>query len=709
MKKFVSSVCIIFCLFSWSNTLRAQDTCQLIMPTIVNYSPNIIDTAITVCKNNEASVSGIATFSAPNGGQGAVYKWNFGDSQDTVTGSSATHVYTTDGIYIVSLTVVDTHGCYGTTSIKAYVPKDPVFAGTQASIDSVCAGEPYNLYGMAEAQQIRKVCTTPEAAMTFLPDGSGVSYTTSVPVTCFNPGQLVTNANDVSSVCINMEHSYVGDVIASIHCPNGQSALLFNGNGFNPLNTYLGEPNDDFGPGCPGNNVPGVGYTYCFSNSASLLPMVDEPGNTVPNVGCPPFNSVAAGDYQPEQNFSSLIGCPLNGTWSIVITDDQGADNGYIFYWDLDFDPQLNTSDSFTPAIINQHWLDDPTITSNNGNVITAESETSGIKCYTYQATDTFNCIYDTTVCLYVKERPIEEFTGEICPGESFMGFFTPGEHRDTLTAASGCDSIRVITVTANPFPNVSTYPEGSVGICDGDSTLLTVNVSPNSEYQWMKDGYPVEGATDRDLMVNSAGVYSIAGVTDKGCADTSANIRVSVNPAAEAKIVGFSGEDICFEDTVSVYAKQSPGYEYHWSPEKYFRNTASYFYPTANLTVQEWKQPIYLMVMNEYGCKDYDTALITGHPCCDLFVPTVFSPNGDGLNDYFMPKLRDYQKINAFEIFDRYGKQVYSGKASESKGWDGKYPDGKDAPQDVYMYRIDYTCTDGQIYHEKGDVTVVK
>jgi gliding motility-associated-like protein len=111
---------------------------------------------------------------------------------------------------------------------------------------------------------------------------------------------------------------------------------------------------------------------------------------------------------------------------------------------------------------------------------------------------------------------------------------------------------------------------------------------------------------------------------------------------------------------------------------------------------------------MNAFGCRAYDSMIIFAHPCCDIYMSTAFTPNGDGNNDYFFPLLRPYQQIVSFKIFDRYGKLVYDND-NPQKGWNGNYPNGDKAPTDTYMYMIKYTCTDGQVYTDKNDVTLVR
>ena len=56
---------------------------------------------------------------------------------------------------------------------------------------------------------------------------------------------------------------------------------------------------------------------------------------------CLSLDERLSGDYQPVGSFDSLVGCTLDGAWSIKVTDLWGADNGYIFGWSLDFNPAI--------------------------------------------------------------------------------------------------------------------------------------------------------------------------------------------------------------------------------------------------------------------------------------------------------------------------------------------------------------------------------
>jgi gliding motility-associated-like protein len=90
------------------------------------------------------------------------------------------------------------------------------------------------------------------------------------------------------------------------------------------------------------------------------------------------------------------------------------------------------------------------------------------------------------------------------------------------------------------------------------------------------------------------------------------------------------------------------------------------------------------------------------------VFTPNAFSPNGDGLYEYFNPHLQLGQILLTMQVFDRYGKLIYN-NTNIKKGWDGKYEDGSEAGTGVYMYFIKYTCADGKLYEKKESVSLIR
>ncbi|MDA3912100.1 MAG: T9SS type A sorting domain-containing protein [Bacteroidales bacterium] len=163
-----------------------------------------------------------------------------------------------------------------------------------------------------------------------LPDGNGVSYYAPIEVSGYNANQTIIALTDIVSLCANLEHSFLGDLVIELHCPNGQYTTLQAQGG---SGTFLGEPIDN--GYADSNSVAGVGYDYCWSYNPSL-PTLTEAATSV--------STLPAGTYAPTESFANLIGCPLNGTWELVISDNWGSDDGYLFSWSIVF---LNYSEEY--------------------------------------------------------------------------------------------------------------------------------------------------------------------------------------------------------------------------------------------------------------------------------------------------------------------------------------------------------------------------
>lgn len=112
------------------------------------------------------------------------------------------------------------------------------------------------------------------------------------------------------------------------------------------------------------------------------------------------------------------------------------------------------------------------------------------------------------------------------------------------------------------------------------------------------------------------------------------------------------------------------------------------------------------LIATNQYGCQDTVCQAVEVIIVPLVDVPNAFTPNGDGVNDLIMVKAYGIQSMD-WKIFNRWGKQVYQGSNAKT-GWDGRV-NGQVQPQDVYVYVLDVTFTDGTKYRKKGDITLLR
>ncbi|MCA0333643.1 MAG: gliding motility-associated C-terminal domain-containing protein [Bacteroidetes bacterium] len=120
----------------------------------------------------------------------------------------------------------------------------------------------------------------------------------------------------------------------------------------------------------------------------------------------------------------------------------------------------------------------------------------------------------------------------------------------------------------------------------------------------------------------------------------------------------------------------------------------------------------LHALVKDENGCQAKDSIWIRTAKV-DVFVPNIFSPNNDGINDYFYPNVSKYIiKINRLVVYNRWGSQVFEGRdldpRVEALGWDGRYK-GKELNPDVYTYYIEIGLNRGSRIFYKGSITLIR
>ncbi len=117
-----------------------------------------------------------------------------------------------------------------------------------------------------------------------------------------------------------------------------------------------------------------------------------------------------------------------------------------------------------------------------------------------------------------------------------------------------------------------------------------------------------------------------------------------------------------------------------------------------------------YTLTLSHPGLGCSSTGSISIARDCYLEIPNAFSPNGDGINDYFLPRQLLSSGVQSFElgIFDRWGARVFSGNNLEGRGWDGTLND-KEQPVGVYVYRIVLRFENGEQETYEGNLSLLR
>ena len=552
----------------------------------INTSPvgTVIDssTYIDICQGDSVSFDAITDYPY-NGGGGTGYaqadslcnfQWNFGDGTEasgfglTQTG----HVFSNPQGYLVQLTITDSAGYSAFEKVKVRVSTVPNFSGLRLRPDTICFGDTITLSGGILNEDTLGIHPTPGFLAgggiygnpTYLPDGTEANYHTTIQISDFQDGQVVTDPSNISSFCINMEHSYVGDLEMTLTCPNGTTITVFNaydqavdnqGQEIIPGGCPDATNGNYFGEPLPGTGTgPGVGYTYCFYDDPSLQTIcqagLNLSGNTFP-----------AGDYQVEGSFSDFVGCPLNGNWTLTARDNWHIDDGYIFYWSINFNAAIDpNAEVYTPQIVDAHWLaDSASIVANYDTALVVTPSNYGPQAYTFQATDDFGCTHDTTMYMYVyppinagsnddacNNSYILQGTGSLdgdvwsqITGPGTTNFTPIGDGMNTNAAVNAlgdytyqiqdnnCPSYQD-TVTISFLPNPRANLISDTILCQNASITLNPGdqlPGDNFSFSWTQDGQPM-GQSGQSIDVTETGTYGVAVSGYCGTATDTVNVQ---------------------------------------------------------------------------------------------------------------------------------------------------------------------------------------
>lgn len=588
------------------------------------------------------------------------FEWSSSTGQ-VGTGNQFMFIPPTRDGFLITLLVTDLFPQTMPLICKVRVSQIPSFAGAGPLKDTACVNEQIPLLGGANQADTVGV-TFPGGTFviggTFggllpLPDGSGIAYSTSINMTNFGENATFSNPSDLVSMCVNMEHSYLGDLEMWLACPNGQTTLIFNSftgagpypGGFGGGGTFLGDANDQ------GNGTPGIGFDYCFSTIAATWGTMGQEhaaNNTVPvNSFAPPAGNAMNpnGVYLPEESFGNFIGCPLNGEWTLFIQDNLSVDDGYVFNWSLNFNSSLfPNTESYQNSLVNHYWEDHPTIVVNQDTMIVVSSNVTGTYNYTFVVEDNFGCIYDTTVSLFVKPGIVLNIPTQIC--------------HDTL------------------------YLTENEGFSDG--VWSAINSPGQPEFVTPNNINPM-------VVFPSAGVYTLV-YSDLTCPDgDTATVELIAFPYAQV-----GSDTMCIGQSFTI---QVVGFD---AGNTIVWNTGE---TTPNLTVNQGG--VYTATISNV-CGSFSQDAVITEILCDFDVPNVFSPNGDGANDNFQLILAEGLQAFNIAIVNRWG-QIIREFNDPNFQWNGTDENGANVTEGVYFYKAIGTIFGGEEIMKHGFVHLVR
>jgi gliding motility-associated-like protein len=299
-------------------------------------------------------------------------------------------------------------------------------------------------------------------------------------------------------------------------------------------------------------------------------------------------------------------------------------------------------------------------------------------------------------------------------PASGYSGTFTipyivsdgnlpPGYDTGTIT-------MTVLSCATVPTANFSV---SDTFICE-DMCINFFDLSTEfpTSWQWTFQGASPSSSTIQNpvaICYPSPGVYDVTLVSSTLNGSSTpytrtATIVVQAKPNAQ---------NVTLTDTVgklvTLDATKPSAVNYAWSPLGGLINTSSNAIKQVQVQVQA---TYYCEVTTDAGCEVIDTFNIVpialpGTNNNVLFVPNVFTPNGDNDNDTWKPKTNNIRTYRAM-VYNRWGNKVFE-TDNINFAWTGTYK-GKDVePNDVYFYYVEVEFLDGTKRIDKGDLIIIK
>ena len=353
----------------------------------------------------------------------------------------------------------------------------------------------------------------------------------------------------------------------------------------------------------------------------------------------------------------------------------------------------------------------------------------------TIQLVMEYNGCYDTAaVPLTVYPYPVLDLTPHkktICDGDSVQLSVNPGPIY-TWTPSVGLTSDTSSSPKAGPALPVTYYVTGVSNGCSAtDSAVIGVILRVQLKipadtfvcignsvelsaygadlYQWSPTEFLSDISGGHALATPGVTTtYTVVGQDSLHCFADTNRIVVEVDSLPTISlppvVVTPAGVGVTLTPIVS-----SDVTAYRWSP------------PTG-LSCTDCADPVAIpadpttytvIVSTDHGC--FASASVSFSLTCRedaVSVPSAFTPNHDGHNDIFYPLGKGIKTINNFEVFDRWGRPVYSRQNipinAESYGWDGT-TNGREMPPDAYVYILELTCETGERFMLKGTVVLIR
>ncbi len=351
---------------------------------------------------------------------------------------------------------------------------------------------------------------------------------------------------------------------------------------------------------------------------------------------------------------------------------------------------KVTDADGCTDSVI--HYTNvsvSPVIKAGNDTLLCAGSSfalhVSGAQTYTWQSNPDLSC----TNCANPVATPAKT-----------TSYYVTG-------TTSGCTDADTVNVKVQQEELLVVQPS-TYSMCIGDSVML--NASGTHSYLWSPSNTLTKSNISNPVAFPASTTnYTVVGEDSNHCFKNSAVVEVAVNDKPTVNIIDSAVQLLVGSNFTILTSLSNDAGMLQWLPQ-----TDLSCYNCAEPVATVNKTTTYILTATTaYGCINSDAITITA--ICNgqsFYLPNTFSPNNDGMNDYFYPRSSSAFTIKSLAIFNRWGQLVFENQNfasnNSSAGWNGKF-NNKDQAADVYIYVMQIQCADGETATKKGNITLLR
>jgi len=665
--------------------------CQGTVPATVAAGPGLIGSFTSTATSCPGATNGTITITAINGAGPYTFSLDGGPSL------SGANPYTFNNVSSGShvATFADNSGCIGT--VPATVAVGPALVVTNTNVNPPCNN-------------------ISDGTITIVPSVAD-SYTYTLTLTGQTP---ITQNNPLFTGLAIGNYSYAIESTTSGCQGSGTTTLTTNTAITTTVSLTMPLCNggsDGIISLIPSGGVPSyeysidAGVTYQTSNSFNTVAAGTHTIRIKDNVGCTKDTTVTLAE--PTLLAASATSTPggCNGNdGTIVVTAANGTpgytysvNNGTTYQNAPNFIvsggnyPNIKVKDAngcVTNTSVVVTLIDDMTITPMRDTTICAESSVQLFPQVSNQAT-VFNWSTLTTPAL----------TNTLSDSTIRNPVATPTDTIIYTLQANWGVCFRKDTIKINVLRKPIPYAGTDVTVCyENSDTILVGSVRDTSgtvNYSWS----PANSCSTPNYQITTVSptttqLYTLTVTDNYGCNfSVTDDVLVTLQPPVPA----FAGNDTIAAINTPLQLNASGGDSYVWSPANFFSNPG-----ISNPYITIANDQLFTLVVTAGGyCLGYDTVFVRTYRDTGYYVPNSFTPNGDGLNDFFRAIPVGVASTEYFRVYNRYGQLIFQTN-KWLKGWDGKYQ-GKKQPMGTYVWTVKGRFKNGEVIEKSGTVILIQ